>query len=435
MAKNSIRYSICKRCLDLIGALFLSVLLLPVCTLLILLCRGFRNPFVRRIRIGQGGRLFSEYNYEFGNGALSQASILLGCCRIPMLLNIIAGQASFVGPRMIGPDEFDATNPLAQRRLEVKPGLICYRWLRTRSNIDFESEWEADAEYVDKQGLATDIGILIRMIPALLYGKKPQEFKEQINILDIPIRNISMADALQKIEEQLENESTGQFCFVNADCLNIACKDEEYAAILKKMDMNLADGIGLKIAGKILNRQIRENVNGTDMFPHLCAMLERTGKSVFLLGAKPGVVDDLCVWIQEHYPKVNIAGSRHGYFTPEEEPAILETIRNSGADLVLVAFGVPRQEKWIDRNLAQTGAKAVIGVGGLFDFYSGRIARAPKWMREIGFEWLYRVWQEPGRMWKRYFIGNGVFLYRVYRERGRMQKEARKPDTLHEVER
>ncbi len=92
-------------------------------------------------------------------------------------------------------------------------------------------------------------------------------------------------------------------------------------------------------------------------------------------------------------------------------------VRDSGADLLLVALGAPRQDLWIKKNIASTGARVAMGVGGLFDFYSGRIPRAPLWMREIGMEWFYRFTQEPGRLWKRYFVGNAVFLYRVIKER------------------
>jgi len=116
---------------------------------------------------------------------------------------------------------------------------------------------------------------------------------------------------------------------------------------------------------------------------------------------------------------LSVRGHRDGYFTPEELPSVLEAIRDSGAAVLLVAFGVPKQESWIRDHLKETGAKVAIGVGGLLDFYSGRIPRAPEWMREMGMEWLYRFWQEPRRMWRRYFIGNVVFLTRVFRDRSR----------------
>ena len=173
----------------------------------------------------------------------------------------------------------------------------------------------------------------------------------------------------------------------------------------------------MKLAGRLLRREIRQNVNGTDMFPLLCEALEGTGKRVFLLGARPGIVEAVQLWIEEKNPGVTVVGHQHGYYTADEEESVVRRISECGTELLIVAFGVPGQEEWIERHLSATGAKVGIGVGGLFDFYSGRMARAPLWLREMGFEWSYRLYKEPGRMWKRYIVGNVVFLTRVLRER------------------
>ena len=129
--------------------------------------------------------------------------------------------------------------------------------------------------------------------------------------------------------------------------------------------------------------------------------------------------------MSEHYPNLLISGVRNGYFSEEEEPAVLQKIAASKASVLLVALGSPRQDKWIAAHKGQTGAKVMIGVGGLLDFYSGRIPRAPVWVRELGMEWLYRFWQEPGRMWRRYFVGNIEFLYHVLCERWRLRSVQR----------
>ncbi len=135
---------------------------------------------------------------------------------------------------------------------------------------------------------------------------------------------------------------------------------------------------------------------------------------------------DVARWLAKHYPGVEVAGFRHGYFAAGEEAEVIEEIRDSGADLVLVAFGAPRQELWIRRNLSRLGAKVVIGVGGLLDFFSGRIPRAPRWVRKLGMEWCYRLCQEPKRLWRRYLVGNVVFLARLA-----MVKLAAKRQALH----
>jgi N-acetylglucosaminyldiphosphoundecaprenol N-acetyl-beta-D-mannosaminyltransferase len=121
-------------------------------------------------------------------------------------------------------------------------------------------------------------------------------------------------------------------------------------------------------------------------------------------------------WIARQYPGVTISGYQHGYYAAEDEQQIIRQIAESGASVLLVAFGAPRQDQWIHEHVAETGVKVAIGVGGLFDYYSGRIPRAPRWIRELGFEWFFRFWQEPQRLARRYFIGNGVFLCHVLRE-------------------
>jgi N-acetylglucosaminyldiphosphoundecaprenol N-acetyl-beta-D-mannosaminyltransferase len=120
--------------------------------------------------------------------------------------------------------------------------------------------------------------------------------------------------------------------------------------------------------------------------------------------------------MQARYPELIIAGTRDGYFDAAEEAEVIESINASGADILLVAFGAPRQDVWLKAHKQALRVPVRMGVGGLFDFYSGRIPRAPVWMREMGLEWTYRLLQEPGRMWRRYIIGNPLFLYRVWRQ-------------------
>lgn len=239
---------------------------------------------------------------------------------------------------------------------------------------------------------------------------------EKITILEIPINNMTMLEAVQEIVKHLYSDRPCRVFFVNADCVNLTYRDKEYLTLLQQAELCFADGIGMKIAGKLLGHPIKDNVNGTDLFPRLCEVLVGTGKKVFLLGARPGVAEKVRQWMQAHYPGINVVGCHHGYFTPDEEPGVITQITHSGADLLLVAMGAPLQEKWLSRHLAKTGAKVGMGVGGLFDFYSGRIPRAPLWMRKVGLEWLYRLWQEPRRLWKRYLIGNFIFLFRVFRK-------------------
>jgi len=152
------------------------------------------------------------------------------------------------------------------------------------------------------------------------------------------------------------------------------------------------------------------------MFPLLCEAAAREHVPIYLLGAKPGVAQATADNMVERYPNLTVAGVRDGYFNAEEEDAVVEAINESGARILLVAFGAPRQELWLEQWRDRLAPPVCMGVGGLFDFYSGRIARAPAWMREMGLEWVFRLLQEPGRMWRRYVIGNPLFLYRVWQQ-------------------
>jgi N-acetylglucosaminyldiphosphoundecaprenol N-acetyl-beta-D-mannosaminyltransferase len=235
--------------------------------------------------------------------------------------------------------------------------------------------------------------------------------------LGIEIDNLTMSEASAQIVAISKGDDPVQVCFVNADCVNIAFRDEQYMSILRESRLVLADGIGVRLAGMMLNQKIRENINGTDMLPFLCGAAQESGSSLYLLGGKPGVPEATARWIMERYPRLTIAGAQHGFFSAEEESDVIRSIASSGTNILLVALGAPIQEKWIHSNKHRLGVQVSIGVGGLFDFYSGRIPRAPIWLRELGCEWFYRFWREPRRMARRYLIGNSVFLFRLARER------------------
>jgi N-acetylglucosaminyldiphosphoundecaprenol N-acetyl-beta-D-mannosaminyltransferase len=325
---------------------------------------------------------------------------------------------SFVGPRAVRPGELSPRERQVRRRYDVRPGVICLWWVRRRANIAYDSEAALDSQYVASHGALGDIGIALRAVPAALYGESAGPVQAEISIAGIRIDNLTMSEAIEAIRDLLSRPQPHQICFVNPDCVNIAMSNPEYHACLSRAPLVLADGIGIKVAGKMLGITIKQNVNGTDLFPRLMESLQGTGFRVFLLGARPGVPELVAEWIARNAPGVEIAGVRNGYFGEGEADLVIREIRDARADLLLVAFGAPKQDLWLASRLAETGAKVGIGVGGLFDFYSGRIARAPVWMREIGMEWVFRFLQEPRRMWRRYFVGNVVFLWHTWRRRG-----------------
>jgi N-acetylglucosaminyldiphosphoundecaprenol N-acetyl-beta-D-mannosaminyltransferase len=405
-----------RRALDLVLAFVTAVVTVPVFILCYVSARLQGGGIARIPRLGRWACVYHELCFTHGPWK-----------SLPSLINIFRGDMSFVGPRPVMPDEVSAAERLAWRRFNVRPGLVCLWWIRKRTNIAYSSEFETDSEYLDSQSLWGDIALGLRAIPAAFYGDGISFAPDRIDFLGIPIDNLTMEEAIERMLQGAKHPLPSQVCFVNADSVNVAYRDAEYKVILQTAGMVLADGIGVKLAGKILNTNIRQNVNGTDLFPLLCSKMEKEGTGLYLLGGKPGVARDVAAWVSAHHPELPVRGHHHGFFSAAETPMLLQEIRDSGAEVLLVAFGVPKQEKWIREHLASAGPKLAIGVGGLFDFYSGRIPRAPIWVREIGMEWFYRFMQEPQRMWRRYFVGNAVFLTRVILHRlstRQIEKEA-----------
>lgn len=241
------------------------------------------------------------------------------------------------------------------------------------------------------------------------------------SVFGIPINTVTMSEAL---DFTLNHKNLGRpafIAFVNAHCLNVSTMNAEYAEILRGCDQVWPDGKGVKMAGDRLGFPVPENVNGTDLFPLLCKRLSdgSSSQSIFLYGARPGVAEKAAQNCLKEYPGLKIAGVCDGY-QPEE--VVLKKISEAKPDILLVALGVPLQEKWISRHLNVLPCRTILAVGGLLDFVSGRIPRAPLWMRKHGLEWVYRFYQEPVRMFRRYIIGNPLFLHRVNCEKKSREK-------------
>lgn len=237
-----------------------------------------------------------------------------------------------------------------------------------------------------------------------------------IKLFDIDINNDTLSQAVGWIASKALGQKKVIAQFVNADCLNKAYCDPRYRAILSNAHRVFADGSGIALAGRITQQNVIDNVNGTDLFPLLCKKSQATGMRIFLLGARPNVAKQTQKNMQRQFPETKIVGVHHGYFDDDETDAVIDKVNASKADVLLVAMGAPTQELWIEQHRNNINAKVCVGVGGLFDFYSGRISRAPLWLRNIGCEWTWRLLQEPKRMWQRYLIGNAVFVLRVLKQ-------------------
>ena len=371
--------------------------------------------------VGCENRVFRRWQLRFPNNFLGRLLARTGAGNWPSLINIVNGEMAWVGYRPIGADT-GTEYPAAFRN--VRPGLVSIWDLRRRTAVDFGSERQANIEYLNQRGVRHDFTLLLR---AFLLGWMPLPrpvSQARICVGDVSFDNVSMTQAVQRISHMLDGARAQQVSFVNPACVNIAAKDRGYRRLLARAALVLPDGIGIKIAADLLGQPLQQNVNGTDLFPRLCDMFSRRNASVFLLGGQPGVAQQVAEVIRARWPQLHIAGVRDGFFSVAQEGQVAAQVNASGADVVLVARGVPMQDVFIDRHLHQLGVRVAIGVGGLFDFVSGRIKRAPAWMRDSGLEWIYRLRQEPARMWRRYLLGNFTFLGRVVLQRIGLRRRA-----------
>jgi N-acetylglucosaminyldiphosphoundecaprenol N-acetyl-beta-D-mannosaminyltransferase len=221
-----------------------------------------------------------------------------------------------------------------------------------------------------------------------------------LSILGIPVHDVTTEETLALIEQFVREKTPLQICTVNPEFIMRAQHDAEFKRILNDSALNLPDGIGVIWAARRLGHPLRERVAGSDLVGLIADRARSTGWRIFLLGAAEGVAEQAAVILRGRYPQTNIVGAYAGSPRLEEEASIAARIRSSRADVLLVAYGAPQQDKWIDRNGEQTGVAVAIGIGGSLDFIVGTQKRAPRWLQNLGLEWLYRLIREPWR-WRR----------------------------------
>ncbi|MDR3294712.1 MAG: WecB/TagA/CpsF family glycosyltransferase [Clostridiales Family XIII bacterium] len=228
--------------------------------------------------------------------------------------------------------------------------------------------------------------------------KKTPETVRRIRILGSPVDMVSADEAMTTFAELMETEGCSQIVTPNSEILWSASKDPVLKAIISGAELVLPDGIGLVYASRLLGVPLRERVTGIDFLSRILAWLSENGKSVYFLGSAPGVAEKAAENMRARFPALKTAGTRNGYFGPEEEAGIVAEINASGADFLCVAMGSPRQERFISAHKAEFTARLAIGVGGSLDIWAGTLKRAPLFFRKHGIEWLYRLAQQPRRI-------------------------------------
>lgn len=217
-------------------------------------------------------------------------------------------------------------------------------------------------------------------------------------MLGVKIHRLTMGEALEKIEEYVASDSGHIIVTADASGIVTAQNDEEFRQIVNNADMITPDSTGIMLAAKWFGKPLAEKVSGVDLAQEICRRAVKKGWLVFLFGAAPGVADLAAEELKRRFPGLNIAGTHNGYFQDDEE--IVSQIRDSGAQILFVALGIPKQEKWIHANLDWIGVRVAIGVGGSFDVFSGKVRRAPEWMRKHGLEWAHRLIMNPRKIGK-----------------------------------
>jgi N-acetylglucosaminyldiphosphoundecaprenol N-acetyl-beta-D-mannosaminyltransferase len=249
----------------------------------------------------------------------------------------------------------------------------------------------------------------------------------RIEIFDIPIDNLTVEETLQRIEEFIRSGRVHQHVVVNVDKIVKAQRDPKLREIIRSCDLINVDGQPVVWMSRWLGQPLKERVNGTDLMMALIERSAEKGYRPFFLGAREEIVKKLAQSLQTQYPRLRVAGWHDGYWSAEEEPSVVEQIRNSRADILFVAISSPKKEIFLGRWKGQLSVPFMMGVGGSFDVAAGLVKRAPRWMQRAGLEWLYRLMQEPARMWRRYLLDDLAIVPLFWKEWRRLRGQQSAP--------
>lgn len=238
--------------------------------------------------------------------------------------------------------------------------------------------------------------------------------RDQVQIMEAWIDNVTMDEALQRVEQLMVERDFSYTVTPNVDHLIKLREDEDFRKVYALADLIVPDGVPLLWASRVLGTALKERVNGTDMFLRLSALSAERGYAVYLLGGAPGSAAATARILEERFPGVVIAGHACpplGFHeVPEQNAAVIDAVARAQPDLLFVGLGAPKQEKWISTYGRLSGARHAVGIGGSFSMVSGAIQRAPEWAQRSGLEWMWRLAHEPERLWKRYLIEDLPFV-------------------------
>jgi N-acetylglucosaminyldiphosphoundecaprenol N-acetyl-beta-D-mannosaminyltransferase len=254
--------------------------------------------------------------------------------------------------------------------------------------------------------------------PAPAAGKAPSE-PASIRILGVKVTPLTVDELHAYIGQTIAAKARHLVLNVNVHCLNLAFRIPWLKDFLNSAPVVFCDGAGVMWAARLQGKTIPERITYADWMWQLAAYCESRGHSLYFLGARAGVAEKAAAKLRARYPGLIIKGCRDGFFPLEgpDNEAVVAGVNASGADILVLGLGMPRQEEWLRRNWGRLNPAVALTGGACFDFVSGEVPRCPRFMADHSLEWLYRLWVEPRRMFGRYVLGNPLFMLRVLRER------------------
>ena len=241
-----------------------------------------------------------------------------------------------------------------------------------------------------------------------------------VRMFGISLVAVTLGEASEWLSIMAQKKETRLIFTANTEAIVLMRSNEEFRNAYSAADYALADGMPLVWFSRLIGDRLPERVTGSDLLPELCRMAEKKSLKVFFLGGTPEVTPKAVENLLKRFPALQVVGIATPWIDLSDgdsvSSGIVESINQSGADILFVGFGAPKQEIWLERNNERLKTGIIVTVGGTFDFLAGKTVRAPLWMQKSGLEWLWRLLHEPKRLWRRYLIGNARFLVIAWRE-------------------
>lgn len=245
-------------------------------------------------------------------------------------------------------------------------------------------------------------------------GAPPVRF---ISLLGVKVALLDRHGLIDLVQDLLVSRTKGWISYVNIHTVNEACREPWLKEHINESLFTYCDGMGVLIGARIIGKRIPERITLADCIDELFATLEQLETRVFFLGASDETISKAREAVESRFPRLTVCGSTHGFFDLSNGIDAQRQINKAKPDIVFVGMGMPRQEAWIRKNMQHLNANVFWSAGALFEFLAGTRQRCPQWMSRAGLEWLFRLAQEPRRLWKRYVVGNPVFFFRILKDR------------------